>query len=225
MKKIYFILFIVSLFLTVSVPAKSQSANVKSKTATTFDTIHLQMPDTLGGVPLLTAAQHRRSYREFDSKNLSAKHLSELLWMANGINRAGGKRTVPSAMALYPIQAYVFLADGVYFYNPQKHLLEPVMKGDFRVLCGTQEFVKTAPLNLIYIANYNVFKGRRETPAEEKLWLASLDAGHCSQNVYLYCASEGLKCVVRASADKAALLRLLQLNENYQFIVAQTIGY
>ena len=99
------------------------------------------------------------------------------------------------------------------------------MKGDFRVLCGTQEFVKTAPLNLVYIANYNVFKGRHETPAEEKLWLASLDAGHCSQNVYLYCASEGLKCVVRASADKAALLRLLQLNENYQFIVAQTIGY
>ena len=79
--------------------------------------------------------------------------------------------------------------------------------------------------NWIYIANYNVFKGRHETPAEEKLWLASLDAGHCSQNVYLYCASEGLKCVVRASADKAALLRLLQLNENYQFIVAQTIGY
>jgi|GEM_PF-5818477 len=43
--------------------------------------------------------------------------------------------------------------------------------------------------------------------------------------ISLYCASEGLKCVVRASADKAALLRLLQLNENYQFIAAQTIGY
>ena len=65
MKKIYFILFIVSLFLTVSVPAMSQSANVKSKNATAFDTIRLQMPDTLGGVPLLTAAQQRRSYREF----------------------------------------------------------------------------------------------------------------------------------------------------------------
>ena len=66
----------------------SQSANVKSKNATAFDTIRLQMPDTLGGVPLLTAAQHRRSYREFDSKSLATKHLSELLWMANGINRA-----------------------------------------------------------------------------------------------------------------------------------------
>ena len=225
MKKIYFILIIVSLFLILPNAAMSQSVNVKSKTATAFDTIRLQLPDTLGGVPLLTAAQNRRSYREFDSKNLSTKHLSELLWMANGINRSGGKRTVPSAMALYPIQTYAFFADGVYFYNPQKHLLEPVMKGDFRALCGTQEFVKTAPLNLVYIANYNVYKGRRETPAEEKLWLASLDAGHCSQNVYLYCASEGLKCVVRASADKAGLLRLLQLNENYQFIVAQTIGY
>lgn len=109
MKKIYFILFIVGSFLTTSSPALSQSANIKSKTATAFDTIRLQLPDTLGGVPLLTAAQHRQSYREFDSKNLSSKHLSELLWMANGINRASGKRTVPSAMAFYPIQAYVFL--------------------------------------------------------------------------------------------------------------------
>jgi nitroreductase len=99
------------------------------------------------------------------------------------------------------------------------------MKGDFRASCGTQEFVKTAPLNLIYIANYNVFKGRNETSAEEKLWLASLDAGHCSQNVYLYCASEGLKCVVRAGAKEKELLQTIGLNDKYQFIVAQTVGY
>jgi nitroreductase len=216
MKKL---LFAISLF--VATFASAQTTKTKTINApmelTTFDTIKLTAPDTLGGKPLMQAIQHRKSDRQFDTRNLSLKHLSEILWVANGINRANGKRTVPSAMAQYPLQTYAVLANGIYFYNPQKHQLEPVVKGDYRNLAGKQTFVDTAPLNLLFIA-----KARN---ANDNFNMAMMDSGYCGQNVYLYCASEGLKCVVRAGAKEAELLKTMNLDASYKFILAQTVGY
>lgn len=227
MKNLFLALAVLSLTLTSCQTQKKtdNKQQIIPIELTSFDTIRLQTPDTLGGKPLMTAIQDRKSDRDFQSKNLSLKHLSEVLWVANGMNRKIGKRTVPSAMALYPIQTYAVLANGIYLYNPARHLLEPVTRGDFRELAGLQDFVKTAPLNLIYIANFNKYDGDKKVPEEKRLWLASLDAGHCSQDVYLYCASEGLKCVVRAGAHEAELLKILKLDNHYRFIVAQTVGY
>jgi nitroreductase len=119
-------------------------------------------------------------------------------------------------MALYPIQVYAVMAYGIYFYNPLKHVIEPVVKGDYRKLVGLQDYVYTAPLNIIYIADYKAYEGKRPIESEKHLWLASIDAGHCSQNVYLYCASEGLKCVFRAGAKEKELLETLGLDSKHQ---------
>lgn len=191
---------------------------------TEFKTIQLAEPDTVGGVALLQAMKNRKSDREFKSDNLSLEHLSGILWAANGVNRPNGKRTVPSALGLYPLKTYAVLSNGIYLYDPAKHELQPVVEGDYRNLAGLQPFVEIAPLNLVFIADYNVYK-ERNIPAEKYLYLASLDAGHCTQNVYLYCASENMKAVVRAGAKEKELLALLGLDDNNQFIVAQTIGY
>lgn len=211
-----------SLLLATFAPAQttSKAKAIQSNAPmelSSFDTIKLLAPDTLGGKPLMQTISRRKSDRQFDTRNLSMKHLSEILWVANGINRANGKRTVPSSMAQYPLQTYAVLANGIYFYNPQKHQLEPLVKGDFRPLAGRQTFVDTAPLNLLFIA-----KARN---AGDKFESAMMDSGYCAQNVYLYCASEGLKCVVRAGAKEAELLKAMNLGENYKFIIAQTVGY
>ncbi len=203
----------------------SQNKNTVPMVLNKFETIQLVNPDTAGGKPLMASIKSRKTDRQFQPKNLSLKHLSDILWVANGINRSDGKRTVPSAMALYPLQTYVFLANGIYLYNPKKHNLEPIVEGDYRELTGRQDFVKTAPLNLVFIADYKAYEGTRKVEESRRLWMASLDAGHCTQNVYLYCASEGLKSVVRASAQETELLKLLKLDNKYQFIVAQTVGY
>lgn len=196
----------------------AQSPKVNSSMAlSNFDTIKLLAPDTLGGKPLMQTIAHRKSDRQFDSRNISLKHLSEILWVTNGINRTNGKRTVPSAMGLYPLQTYAVLPNGIYFYNPQKHQLEPVVKGDFRSIAGRQTYVDTAPLNILLIA-----KGKTAT---DNFSAAMLDSGYCGQNVYLYCASEGLKCVVRAGAKEAELLKSMNLEANYKFILAITVGY
>ncbi len=222
MKQLYIALIAVIFFCTFS---NAQNKETAPMSLNKFETINLLKPDTLGGKPLMTAIKNRKSDRKFQQKNLSLKHLSETLWVANGINRVDGKRTVPSAMALYPIQTYAVLANGIYLYNPKKHILEPIVQGDYRELAGRQDFVKTAPLNLVFIADYKAYEGKRPIEESRRLWMASLDAGHCSQNVYLYCASEGLKCVVRASVQETELLKLLKLDSKYQFIVAETVGY
>ena len=210
--------FLFAICMLVASFATAQSSKVNSSMVlTTFDTIKLLAPDTLGGKPLMQAIVHRKSDRQFDSRNISLKHLSEILWVTNGVNRANGKRTVPSAMGLYPLQTYAVLPNGIYFYNPQKHQLEPVVKGDFRSIAGRQTYVDTAPLNILLIA-----KGKT---ASDNFSAAMLDSGYCGQNVYLYCASEGLKCVVRAGAKEAELLKAMNLEANYKFILAVTVGY
>jgi hypothetical protein len=120
-------------------------------------------------------------------------------------------------MGLYPLQTYAVMTNGIYFYNPQKHQLEPLVKGDFRNLAGKQTFVDTAPLNLLFIA-----KARNAT---DNFGGAIMDSGYCGQNVYLYCASEGLRCVVRGRAQEVELLKAMGLTSGYKFILAQTVGY
>ncbi len=204
--------------------ATSQPKKTNPMELTESKTIQLTEPDTVGDIALLQAMKNRKSDREFKSDNLSLEHLSGILWAANGVNRPNGKRTVPSALGLYPLKTYAVLSNGIYLYDPAKHELQPVVEGDYRNLAGLQPFVETAPLNLVFVADYNVYK-ERNIPAEKYLYLASLDAGHCTQNVYLYCASENMKAVVRAGAKEKELLALLGLDDNNQFIVAQTIGY
>ncbi|MDR2839859.1 MAG: SagB/ThcOx family dehydrogenase [Paludibacter sp.] len=227
MKKLFFLLpLLVLTFACVqNNGAKSDNSKQDAPLAlVNFDTIALLAPDTLSGVPLLTAMQNRHSDRQFGSQNLSLRQLSEILWAANGVNRPEkGFRTVPSAMAKFPILCYAFLENGAYYYQPESHKLIPVLEGDYRYLTGMQEFVKTAALNLVFIADYGKY-GDRPLPADQRLWFASLDAGHSCQNVYLYCASEGLRSVERAMANGAELLQALQLDENHQFIISQTVG-
>ncbi len=221
MKRILFLFFVLLFTGTYTLSQKKSDISMELKN---YELIKLQKPDTIGGKSLMSAIKLRKTDRQFNIKNLSIKHLSNVLWVANGINRSNGKRTVPSAMALYPLKTYAVLSTGIYFYNTLKHQLEPVVKGDFRNLAGSQDFVKIAPLNLIFIADYSVYEARK-IPIEKRLYLAALDAGHCTQNVYLYCASENIKCVVRAGANEKELLKVLGLNETHQFIVAQTVGY
>ena len=58
-----------------------------------------------------SALRRRRSVREFRQEALTLAEVSQLLWSAQGITDPEGKRTAPSAGALYPLE--VFLVAGV----------------------------------------------------------------------------------------------------------------
>ncbi|MGD0201309.1 MAG: SagB/ThcOx family dehydrogenase [Bryobacteraceae bacterium] len=182
----------------------------------------LPKPETTGGKPLMQALAERRSTREFSAQQLSPQVLSNLLWAAFGVNRPDGKRTAPSAINMQEIDIYVATAEGVYLYDAKANLLRPVAAGDLRGVTGMQGFVKTAPLNLVYVADAARMGAGSES---DKTFYSGLDTGFIAQNVYLFCASEGLVTVVRGMIDRPGLVKALNLRPEQRPIVAQTVGY
>jgi nitroreductase len=173
-----------------------------------------------GGKPLLQALRERTSRREFAPDPLPPQVLSNLLWAAWGINRPeSGKRTAPSAMNRQDTDVYVALPDALYRYEPKEHRLLPVVKGDLRTLTGGQPFVAGAPLNLIYVSHVG------GGTAEDRLIWGGAHAGFISENVYLFCASEGLATVVRGMVNREPLAKAMRLGADDRIILAQTVGY
>jgi len=164
----------------------------------------------------------RATSRAFDTRELSSRQLSTLLWAAFGVNRPDGKRTAPSSMNRLETDIYVLLKQGVYRYDARQHRLEPMLGDDLRELSGKQPFVKDAPVTLVFVAD---LARMGDGDQVEKLNTAHIDAGFISQNVYLYCASEGLATGVRAWVDRAALGKRMKLRPEQQIIVAQSGGY
>lgn len=189
-----------------------------------FQAISMPPPQKEIGKPLMRAFSLRSSTRTFVDKALPLQELSNLLWACGGINRAdSGKRTFPSARNWQDMDLYVVLKEGVYLYGAKEHRLEPLVAGDLRALCGVQDFVKSAPLNLIYVSDTSRIKSN-DDESTKGIW-SGVEAGAMMQNVYLYGASQGLNVVVRGLVDKVKLAEVLKLRPNQKILLAQTIGY
>ena len=183
--------------------------------------IQLPKPQTDIGRPLMQVLRDRSSAREFSTQKLPAQVLSNLIWAAFGVNRPDGKRTAPSAMNWEETDIYVATAEGLYVYDAKVHQLNPVFRDDVRAQTGTQSFVKEAPLNLVYVADLSR-TGRNSM--DRDLYVAA-DTGFIAQNVYLFCASEGLVTVVRGSIDRPTLSKAMRLRADQRIILAQSVGY
>lgn len=188
----------------------------------TATTLALPPPRRSGGLPLMEALRQRQSQREFAPKALRKQQLSDLLWAAAGINRpALGGRTAPSAMNAQEVRVYVALPQGLFRYEPAAHELRLAAATDVRRVTGYQDFVDTAPLDLVYVADH---AHMRLVPAAMREAYAYAAAGAMAQNVYLYCASAGLATVIRAWFDRDALARAMALGNDQQLLLAQTVG-
>jgi nitroreductase len=190
--------------------------------ATGLATLELPPARSQGGKPLIEALKLRRSIREYSDRALPLQVLSDLLWAAFGINRPSGDRTAPYWRHIMVIDVYAAMADGVWLYDPKRHVLLMHLRTDIRAQTGLQDFVATAPLNLVYVAH-----GERmqDISANERRLYASVDTGFIGQNVYLFCASEGLATVFRGAVDYDKLNRTMQLAKDQFVTFAQTVGY
>jgi len=164
---------------------------------------------------LMDALNERQSNRDFSDKEIDMQTLSNLLWAAYGFNRED-KRTVPSSQNRQEMDLYVFLKSGVYLYDAKNQQLILKVKGNHHAQTGDQDFVPTAPLHLVSVGNLDKASNRDA---------ALTDCGFIAQNVYLYCASEGLIAVVRGSVNKKAVHELLGLSDQQEVLLAQTVGY
>lgn len=185
--------------------------------------IDLPPPRADFGSSLAQALKRRRSTRAFAPRPLPPQVLSELLWCAYGVNRpATADRTAPSWRHARETEIFAAMADGTWRYDPLAHRLLPHLAGDIRAQTGVQDFVGSAPLDLVYVSNATQMGG---VSPEEQHRFAAADIGFIGQNAYLYCASEGLACVFRASLDQARLARTLKLADTRFIMFSQTVGY
>lgn len=217
--KIIIVLLTVVLFVY---PAQLLAQDANSASSHELKTIKLPKPQTEGGRPLMQVLNDRKSSRQFISDKLHVQVLSNMLWAANGINRPDGKRTAPSARNKQEIDVYIAMEEGLYLYDARAHVLVPVLAADIRGATGKQDFVKDAPVNLIFVADYSKMG---DSPADQKDFYAAADTGYISQNVYLFCASEGLATVVRGMVDRITLAATMKLRAEQKIILAQTVGY
>lgn len=184
-----------------------------SRPAESADTLRkLPAPDTTGGKPLMQALNERQSLKDFSSAALPDKVLGEILWAAWGVNRSDGKHTIPTSMNKQDLTVYVLLADGAWKYNPSDHSLELVTAKDIRPLLNTQEYVKDAPLQLVYAGERSDSKN------------ALMHAGSAYQNVGLYAASAGLHNVVRGYFDAPTVAEALNLPAAQEVLISQAVG-
>jgi nitroreductase len=205
------LLFCIAIPCSISCSAQ-ESGNIK-----------LPVPQLDKGRPLMQVINDRKSTRSFSTQILPWQELSNLLWAGFGINRPDkGGRTAPSAMDQQEIDVYVTLSSGLFLYDAKFNVLRQIHNKDIRALTGQQDFVKNAAANIVFVANYSRTK---MGDVNTRKMFAGIDAAYISENMYLYCASEGLATVVRASIDKIKLGEAMQLNKDQDVVLAQSVGY
>ncbi len=168
----------------------------------------LPAPNKERGGELMQALSDRQSIREYASTPISDADLSDLLWAANGINRPDGKRTAPSAINRQDIKIYLLDAEGAWFYDHNEHALVCVGEGDHRQSVRDNQ----APINLVLVAD------------EEWQW-SGVDAGYVSQNIYLFCAANGMATVAMGMFDRDVVSAACALNAQQQIVLVHPVGY
>ena len=175
----------------------------------------LPAPQVTGGMPVMDAMNKRMSSRDIDPDQAVTKQdLSNMLWAAWGITH-DGKHTVGTAMNRQELTVYVITPTEISRYNPEANTLTTVVKGDFRADAGSQEFAQKAPVNIVFVV---------DTQKQKSVEYQGYTVGAASQNVYLYCASVGLKTVVRGMFDHDKLPKVLNLGEDERVVLVQTVG-
>jgi nitroreductase len=118
------------------------------------------------------------------------------------------------------IDLYLASADGLHLYDAKRHRLIQVHTEDIRAKTGGQAFVKAAPIALIYVAD---FSRLAKAKPEDKDFYAAIDTGFIVQNIYLFCASEGLATVVH-DLDRKSLDTAMKLRPEQKIVIAQSVG-
>lgn len=195
------------------------------------DVVALPSPRLDSGFAVERALAERRSVREFGSRALALGELAQLLWAAQGVTHRDGRRTAPSAGALYPLELYVIagsvrdLAPGVYQYLPARHALKQLAAGDVRgQLCAAalaQECVAAGAVVVVFTA---VERRTTRKYGERGVRYVHIEVGHAAQNLALTAAALGLGSVTVGAFDDAAVARLLNLPKGEAPLYLMPVG-
>ena len=173
--------------------------------------IQLPNPDKLNAMTLVEALENRHSDREFSDREVDNQTLSMILWAAYGVNRADGKRTIPTAMDKKDLNVYVFNKEGVWLYDAEANTLKQQSSENHLDLFAMQDYMKPVSTVLVYTGSKEDY--------------AAMHAGSAYQNVELYTAANNMASIVRGFYDNKKVSQVLNLPDGQRVIISQAIGW
>jgi len=185
-----------------------------------------------GAASLEATLAQRRSLRSFAATPLTAAQAGQLLWAAQGISDAQGRRTAPSAGASYPLVLYLVagrvegIARGVHRYQPQGHRLVAVAAGDAVVAVAAaarnQAWLGDAPALIVIAAQPGRTVARYGARADRYV---AIEAGAAAQNLLLQAVALGLGGTLVGAFDDMALRSAVPLAEAEQALAIVAVGH
>lgn len=214
---------LVSLFFVLKFQKEEKIENGKE--------IILPPPRKSSQVSIEEAILKRRSIREYKREPLSLKEISQLLWAAQGITDSSGKRSAPSAGALYPLKVYVIgeienLSPAIYQYHPFHHSLIKILDKDLRKeiteAAYGQEWVEKAPVLFLFTGNYEIVA--QKYGREKASRFTHMEVGHAAQNLYLQTVSLNLGTVAVGGFDVEKIKKILALPQEEEPLYIMPVG-
>ena len=173
--------------------------------------INLPAPDKTNQTSLISALENRHSERAFSERAVDNQTLSTILWAAYGVNRADGKRTIPTAMDKKDLNIYVFNKEGIWLYDADENALKQQSGENHLDLFQMQDYMKQVSTVLVYTGSTEEY--------------AVMHAGSAYQNVGLYAAASGMANIVRGYFDHEKVQEVLNLPSGQRVIISQAIGW
>ena len=193
--------------------------------------IRLPDPDVTGNLPVESALKRRRSVRDFSEQPLALAEAAQLLWAAQGAADPGGKRTAPSAGALYPLEIYLLAGEvaglerGIYRYQSSNHTLRRMASGDPRMALAAaalgQSWVSQGAAVIVVAGVYPRTTGKY---GQRGVRYVHLEAGHAAQNIALQALSLKLGTVLVGAFDDDKVKNIVGMADDEQPLCILPVG-
>ncbi|MFC2055526.1 SagB/ThcOx family dehydrogenase [Chloroflexota bacterium] len=232
MKKFFLLIGMISLNLVLADCASQTSSSVTTPSPAPGKTIiALPTPEVDGSTSVEQALVERRSVREYRDEPLSLPEIGQLLWAAQGVTSPSGKRTAPSAGALYPLELYLVAGDveglqeGVYKYIPHDHALKEIAPGDNRSQLTNaalkQESIQKAPAVIVLSA---VFERTRVKYGNRGDRYVHMEIGFSAQSIYLQAEALELGTVFIGAFNDDSVKKIMGMQDDEQALGIMPLG-
>lgn len=219
------------LILALSFLSACKPADTRPSPAEDNARIILPEPRYDSDISVEEALLKRRSVRNYTGGALTMQEVSQLLWAVQGITDPSGKRTAPSAGALYPLEVYLVVGSvedmdkGVYQYKPHQHELVKVLDGEQREALARaaldQPSVKQGAVDIIITA---VYERTTKKYSDRGIRYVHMEAGHAAQNVYLQAVAMNLGTVVIGAFYDNQVKEILNLPDDAEPLYIMPVG-
>ncbi len=193
--------------------------------------VQLPAPKHTGAMPVEEALLKRRSVRQYKNEPLTLAEISQLAWAAQGTTNEAGRRTAPSAGALYPLELYAVvgqakgLEPGVYKYVTREHKLSRLAAGDKRqelsAAALAQRQIAQGPVTFVFSGVYERTAKRYK---ERAVRYVHMEAGHAAENLCLQAVALGLGSVVMGAFEDTRVKSVIGMPEEENALYIVTVG-